>query len=189
MPVLFVVAGPNGAGKSTLTRTGRFVRVPVIDPDVIDDPAVSAHPIAQGREALRRRRATVAAGKTLVIETTLAGHGTLRFMDDCREAGYQLALYFISVASPEQALDRIRNRVALGGHDIPEPDVRRRFSRSLANLPGAIMRSDEARLYDNASVDEPYREVAVLSGQTRWLADHAPDWVVAAVREVEQARG
>lgn len=57
--------------------------------------------------------------------------------------------------SPDQALNRIRARATLGGHDVPEPDVRRRFARSLAHLPAAIARSDEARLYDNTDPDRP----------------------------------
>ena len=77
----------------------------------------------------------------------------------------------VCVNAPEQALDRIRNRVLLGGHDAPEPDVRRRYARSLARLPAAIERSDEARLYDNGDPDRPHREVAVLTADTRWTAE------------------
>ena len=55
------------------------------------------------------------------------------------------------------------NRVVLGGHDVPEGDVRRRFARSLANLPAAVELSAETRIYDNASPENPYREVAILT--------------------------
>ena len=48
------------------------------------------------------------------------------------------------------------------GHDVPEADVRRRFDRSHANLPHAIKIAHKAQLHDNASPDEPHREVAVL---------------------------
>ena len=87
----------------------------------------------------------------------------------------------MSVASPDQALDRIRNRVALGGHDVPEADARRRFARSHANLPAAIARTDEAMLYDNTDPDRPHREVAILKDGAWWVAGAVPGWAVEAL--------
>ena len=97
------------------------------------------------------------------METTLAGKTAFRVMEQAKVAGFRAELHYISVNSVDQALDRIANRVVQGGHDVPEADVRRRFVRSLANLPAAIVRSDIARLYDNASAEEPHREVAILA--------------------------
>lgn len=127
MPTIFVVAGPNGCGKSTLTRTTRFVGSEVIDPDAIASrlspgaPERATH--SAGREAVRLRRALIRAGRTFVVESTIAGHGTLRLMEAAREAGYRVELHYVAVGTPEQALDRIRNRVALGGHDARLPGV------------------------------------------------------------------
>lgn len=188
-PTLHVVAGPNGSGKSTLTRSKRFGAARVIDPDIIAqglghdvDKGVS---FAAGREAARQRRAALAQGETFVLETTIAGKAILRIMEQARLAGYRVALHFVSVSSPTQAIDRISNRVAMGGHDVPEADVRRRFPRSLANLPEAISRADESTLYDNSSPEEPYREVAILTRQKRWFAENPPRWAVAAARGLQ----
>ena len=89
-------------------------------------------------------------------------------MEAAQEAGYRIELHYVAVDSPDLALIRIRNRVALGGQDVPEPDVRRRFARSQANLPSAIALADAARLYDNTDHDRPHREVAVLAGPAWW---------------------
>lgn len=88
------------------------------------------------REALYRRRDALAARRSHLVETILAGSGGLRHMTSARRSSYRVVLRYVSVSSPDRALDRIRNRVALGGHDVPEEDVRRRFPRSHANLPG-----------------------------------------------------
>lgn len=80
----------------------------------------------------------------------------------------------VCVNAPELAIDRIQNRVALGCHDVPERDVRRRYARSLAHLPAAAARSDEARLYDNADSDLPHHEVALLAADLRWTAEQLP---------------
>ena len=188
MPTLFVVAGPNGCGKSTLTRTAWFGGVEVIDPDAIARNVETGSPGQAGREALRRRRAAVGAGRPLVVETTLAGHGVLRLMKAARKVGYRIELHYVSVDSPDRALDRIRTRVAQGGHDVPEADARRRFARSLANLPAAIEGSDEARLYDNTDPDQPHREVAIFRGGTWWTAEPLPGWAAAAVAPMAPPR-
>ena len=181
MPTLLVVAGPNGCGKSTLTRMSGFSGLDIIDPDAIARDMISGNPAHAARAALRRRQAALGAGREHLIETTLAGSGILRHMEAARREGYRIVLHFVSVGSPGQALDRIRNRVALGGHDVPEADVRRRFVRSHANLPAAIARADVTLLYDNTDFDRPHREVAILGDGTWWIAEAVPDWVVAAL--------
>ena len=89
MPTLFVVAGPNGCGKSTLTRTTWFRGVEVIDPDAIARRMTPDAPVQAGREAVRHRRAALAASRTHLVETTLSGNGPLRLMDAARTAGYR----------------------------------------------------------------------------------------------------
>ena len=188
MPTLYVVAGPNGSGKSTLTRTVRFRGAELIDPDAIARRMVSGTLAQAAREAVRHRRAALVAGRTHLVETTLAGAGTLRHMEAARMDGYRVELHYVSLDSPDQALLRIRTRVAQGGHDVPEPDVRRRFVRSLRNLPIAIARSDEARLYDNTDHVHPHREVAILRADTQWTAQPLPVWVTAAIASLTSLR-
>ena len=180
MPTLHVVAGPNGCGKSTLTRTTWLSGLDIIDPDAIAR-RIPGSPVQAAREALRRQWAALRAGRTHLVETTLAGSGVLRHMDEARAGGYRIELYYVSVDSPDLALDRIRTRVASGGHDVPEPDVRRRFARSRANLPAAIARTHETRLYDNTNPDRPHREVAVFEGTSWWTVERLPGWAAAVI--------
>ena len=191
-PTLYVVAGPNGSGKSTLTRSRRFGGVDLIDPDAIAarislvDPEGAVR--TARREAVRTRRAAIADNRTVVLETTLAGKTMLLLMDQARSLGYKIELHYVSINSVGQALDRIANRVALGGHGVPEEDVRRRFNRSLANLPAAIARSDETCIYDNTSSDTPFREVAILTRGSQWIAENPPAWLDPAALPLGSTR-
>ena len=183
MPILFVIAGPNGSGKSTLTRSGQFGPVPVIDPDAIarDLPPGAAQPVTAGREALRRRRAWLEAGAGFAVETTLAGGSALDLMRRARAAGFEVELHYVRTASARQSLDRVRQRVARGGHDVPEADLRRRFARSEANLPLAMRLADRCWLYDNSGVEVRPRIVATLSRAAVVLDPAAPGWARSAV--------
>jgi len=49
-------------------------------------------------------------------------------------------LIFLEVPDSDFALARVALRVAMGGHSIPEDDVRRRYTRGLA-LFGTVYRS------------------------------------------------
>ena len=158
-----------------------FRGLEIIDSDAIARDIASGNRTRAAREALRRRQAALGAGRAHVVETTLAGAGILRHMAAARRAGYWIVLHFVSVGSPDQALDRIRNRVALGGHNVPEDDARRRFVRSHTNLPAAIAWTNVAMLYDNTDLDRPHREVAILRDKTWWIAETVPEWVCATL--------
>ena len=149
------------------------------------------------RAGCARGNAEAAGGAPLrphLLETTLAGSGVLRHMEAARPAGHPIELHYVCVESPDLALHRIRTHVASGGHHVPEADARRWFARSQVNLPAAIARSDQARLYDNPNPDPPHREVAVIAGAAWWTAgassgmDGGGDHSYAAAAPVIQER-
>ena len=154
-----------------------FGAVNIIDPDAIARDELAGNTLQSAREALRRRQSALRTGRTHLVEATLAGSGIFRHIAAARDAGYRIVLHYVSVNSPMVALNRIRNRVALGGHDVPVTDVLRRFKRSHANLPTAIALSDAAALYDNSNFDEPHMEVLIHENQARWVSETAPKWM------------
>jgi len=136
LPEAIVVAGPNGAGKTTFARE----LLPALYPDVAflnaDEVQVEAapfaHPVAAGRELLRRLAEKERRGESFAIETTLSSRMYVRHMRAWRSTGYRIALHFIELPSEDYAVQRVAMRVAAVGHDVPEADVRRRFHRGLA---------------------------------------------------------
>ena len=51
-----------------------------------------------------------------------------------RSLGYHVSLYFLQLPTAEMAIERVRLRVAQGGHNIPDDVVRRRFKAGLNQL-------------------------------------------------------
>lgn len=166
----------TGAGKSTLTRwnTSRFESTRVLDPDVLTSRE-NKTPVSAGRDVLRRARAFLHERQSFTTEITLAGRGFGRLIQAARENDFEIALIYIGTEDVEINLRRIHERVLLGGHDVPEVDVRRRFLRSFDNLVGAVGIVADCVLLDN-SAREGYRLVAVQTGQERRWFEPLPAW-------------
>lgn len=58
----------------------------------------------------------------------------LQRIQEWKDLGYIVKLWFISLSSPELAISRVAERVAQGGHNIPEDVIRRRYKAGLENL-------------------------------------------------------
>ena len=196
-PVLFVLAGVNGAGKSSigghlLERQG----VTWFNPDTFAreltaasgcDPA-SASGLAW-TDSLRRLDEALARGYDHAFETTLGGHTVAaRIAVACDT--HDVIIWFCGLASPDEHLARVRARVAVGGHDIPEDRIRERYPRALQNLITLMPRLARLQVYDNstnvppgAPVPDPVLVLEMEHGRMTWPSSgdaealgHTPDW-------------
>jgi len=140
-PLVVVIAGPNGAGKSTMAP--RLLR------DALRvDEFVNADPIASGLSAFRPESVGIAAGRVMLarlrvlaqaradfaFETTLASRSFAPWLAGLRRSGHRVHVAFLSLPSADLAVARVAERVRLGGHDVPEEVIRRRFTAGLRNL-------------------------------------------------------
>ena len=140
-PNLYIVAGPNGSGKTTFAR--RFLPeyarcLEFINADYIAGGLSPFAPekaaVEAGKIMLRRFKELAARKRDFGFETTLAGATLVRQIEILKSQGYRIHTFYLWVASPELALQRIADRVRNGGHDVPEAVVRRRLDKSLRNL-------------------------------------------------------
>ena len=169
-PQLAIIAGPNGAGKSTLApvllRDTRALREYVnADPIALGlsgfDPASVA--IEAGRVMLTRVHELANEGRSFAFESTLAARSYAGWIEKLRGKGYQFHLVFLWLRSPELAVQRVRQRVRSGGHDVAEEIVRRRFSAGLKNFWTLYQPlADVWSVYDNSGSSTP---VSVASGR------------------------
>ena len=82
------------------------------------------------------------------------------------EVNYQFHLIFLWLPDADMAVARVRERVRLGGHDIPEETIRRRYDAGPRNFFRLYRRLTTSwRFLDNSNVAGP-RELASGEGNT-----------------------
>jgi predicted ABC-type ATPase len=79
-------------------------------------------------------RVVIFAGPNGAGKSTLSSRSFAPFLRLLKAQGYQVAIYYFSLASTSLAVRRVKLRVAMGGHDVPADVIRRRFDRSLYNF-------------------------------------------------------
>jgi len=87
-----------------------------------------------GRLMLAEIKGYTRRGENFAFETTLSGRHYARMIREWRKNGYRVKLIFLRLASEEMAQDRVRNRVAQGGHNVEPKIIRRRFRKGLDNF-------------------------------------------------------
>jgi len=146
MPNLYIIAGCNGAGKTTASFT--------ILPEMLNcREFVNADSIAAGLSPFNPESVAIEAGRLMLsriheliksaadfaFETTLATRSYVSLVKAAQQVGYKVTLLFIWLDSPQTAIQRVADRVAEGGHNIPEDVIVRRYYRGIFNLLNLYM--------------------------------------------------
>lgn len=177
MKTYTIIGGVNGTGKSSLTgvlkaETQELGRI--IDVDKLN--VIYGGPIEGGKAAVRIIEDCLRDSISFTQETTLSGRKTADTAKRAQAAGYHVRLYYVGLNTAEESLKRIRNRVQKGGHDIPEGDVLRRFSRRYADIAAVLPYCHEAVFYDN---ENGFKVAATYqNGELTRADDNVPPWIV-----------
>lgn len=173
-------AGCNGVGKSTLYQTNDMFReMPRVNMDEIVRDFGSwkneTDTFKAGKIAVRKIKECFSSGVSFNQEATLCGQSVWKNIQQARQLGYKIEMYYVGVQSVEIAKERIRIRVSRGGHGIPDADVERRFVESINNLKKAVELCDIVEVFDNT---ESFIRVARYEqGQCVLKHVNAPNWV------------
>jgi predicted ABC-type ATPase len=167
---LWLVAGPNGAGKTTLVRFGPLAemlpRVRFFNPDDLTlellrsqgmKDFTEANAYVLNRTFIQAAEKTFAdtesllrQGEAVCVETVLSTRKYRPLVEAVRAAGGSVFLIYVALRSPELARARVRDRVRLGGHDVPSEKIRERWRRSLEQLPWFAEQANRFWVFDNS---------------------------------------
>ena len=141
MANLFIISGCNGAGKTTASYT--------ILPEMLScKEFVNADEIARGLSPFKPESVAIQAGKIMLeriqnlisngidfaLETTLATRTHANVIRYAQASGYKVTLVFFWLNLPSLAVERVKMRVASGGHNVDEKTIRRRYDIGIKNL-------------------------------------------------------
>lgn len=158
MPQATILAGPNGAGKSTSKPGLIDSSVTFLNADNIaremESVADVRRDFAAGRQLLSQMAELEAQRADFAIETNLANHTLALRIPRWQAAGYHVQLIFVWLPGADLAVARVSQRVATGGHHIPEATIRRRYVVGLQNLFQVYMPIvDSWDILDNSRVE------------------------------------
>jgi predicted ABC-type ATPase len=185
---LDLVAGPNGAGKSTfveLTLAPLLKGSVFVNADQIaearwpDDP--SAHAYEAAIIAAQTREKLIELGRPFIAETVFSHPSKLELIDTAHTAGYTVVLHVLLIPG-ELAVARVAYRVRAGGHPVAENKIRERYRRLWDLVADAIVRCEQATVYDNSAIKGP-RIVAEMTEGFIVGAPSWPKWTPAALSQ------
>lgn len=185
-PYYVVIGGVNGAGKSTIYQIQNSKR------KELDTDRINADEILRRfggnwnkqsdinksmREVLREIEGHFKEAKSFHHETTFGGnpYPDKKRLLNAKKLGYESFLIYIGLDSPERAIERVKSRVAKGGHGVPEDLIRKRYEFSLRNLAELEKYFDNVSIYDNSDefsyiyVKENHTVVANNTQEYAWV--------------------
>lgn len=155
-PLACFLIGANGSGKSTLRNYLNLSEIQTnIDPDALNRIAKYQHKenyqLYASKQALRLFSQAIDQHLNLCMESTLSGKGTIKRIQQAKARGYYLIGYFLGVNGVEININRVKNRVLQGGHDIEKSLIIRRYDESIKNLLKVYSLFDELYIIDNTN--------------------------------------
>ena len=155
---LYIIAGCNGAGKTTASFT--------ILPEVLGcKEFINADEIAKGLSPFQPESVAMQAGRimlarmdellqkreTFAFETTLATKSYKQKIEWAQANGYEVTLLFFWLNTSKLAKKRVAQRVAEGGHNIPDEIIERRYHSGITQLITTYMDMiDICYIFDNS---------------------------------------
>ena len=200
---IYVLAGCNGAGKSSIGGAALLAAgVGFYNPDEAARSIASANahlspPLTiaelngeawnQGRTLLER---AIERRLDFAFETTLGGHTVPDLLARAAREGLAVHVWFAGLQGVELHLERVRQRVARGGHDIPREKILERYDAGRANLIRLLPQLASVRVFDNSAEGAPGQGLApkprlllhcdkqqiVAPTDLRTLLTNTPEW-------------
>lgn len=186
-PIMLVFAGPNGSGKSTITARvlpiGSYVNADVIQRHLQCTPWEAA----QIAEATRKK--LLSESSDFTFETVLSTERNYLLMEQAKQANYRVICIFVLTKDPQINIERVKQRVANGGHDVPSEKVVSRYCRALKLFPKLFSVCDELYVYDNSAdrnSGTPHMILKSIDGKGECVPSNV--WTAEMLKELIEGR-
>lgn len=158
--MITVIAGVNGAGKSSIAGAHlSHLRGDYFNPDEVAAGMMARNPALPQAEAnaaawqtgFEQLRQAIEDNKSYTLETTLGGHSICQLLHRAMDQGRPVRIFYVGLSTPELHVQRVAERVARGGHAIPEAKIRERCVSAIHNMMALIPKCAAVRVFDNSA--------------------------------------
>ena len=99
---------------------------------------------------------------SFTFETVMSHVSKVEFLQEAKRQGFKTYLYYVSTVDPMINIARVKYRVSVGGHPVPEQKIVERYYRSMDLLMHAVDASDRTYFFDNSSDGEKAAFIAEI---------------------------
>jgi len=114
------------------------------------------------------------------FESVFSHVSKIQELKSAKKAHFKIYLYFITTSDPLINLQRVKNRVENGGHDVPGDKIHARYFKTMDNLYKAFKLADRAYFFDNSTekINGSFDFFAEKNGKQLLLSDpdSVPQW-------------
>lgn len=139
---IVVIAGPNGSGKSTLRlQEASLHDLPFVNADDIAKKYGTVgklESLKAQQEAQEQIAGYLSRSESFCFETVFSHESKIKLIENAKELGFIVILYVVNTGNPHLNVIRVKERVKVGGHDVPVEKILSRISRTLNNLKVAL---------------------------------------------------
>lgn len=172
------ILGLNGAGKSTIRDDITITKdILIIDPDKIARDS-NCNELQAGKMAINMFKKAIKNNQSFLVESTLSSNTIIKQIATAKENNYSVRAYFVGLESVNYHIDRVKNRVSKGGHDIPEATIERRFDKTYGNIKKLFPLVNYLKVIDNSVIF--VTEAKIINGKLK-QKKQVRDWVTKHV--------
>ncbi len=127
------------------------------------------------------RRQLLKSKTSFSFETVMSHPDKVQLLTQAKAIGYRTYLYYVATEDPEINISRVKQRVKMGGHSVPEDRIVNRYFRSLDLLHAAVQNTDRSYIFDNSSHEHIWI-AEITNGQTLEMkVNQMPQWFKTAL--------
>ena len=181
-PEFTVIAGPNGAGKSRLCPY--YIHCKSFDGDLLAMNLRKDHPEWEERwiggtvaSTLQKQKdEAIALQKDFAFETNFSNDLILNMIQDFKEAGYKITLFYFGLGSIIESCMRVDQRKFYGGHDVEKSIIEYNFNEGIKRMQENLHLFDNITFVDGNSNFGEIVALYIKKSAKHEITNHSYSW-------------
>ena len=181
-PEFAVIAGPNGAGKSRLCSY--YIHCKSFDGDLLAMNLRKEHPEWEERwiggtvaSTLQNQKDNaIALQKDFAFETNFSNDLVLNMINEFKEAGYKITLFYFGLPSVNESTSRVLQRKMFGGHDVADEVIEFNFNEGIKRVQRSLHLFDNITFIDGNSNFGEIVAIYIKKSTKHEITSHAYSW-------------